>query len=189
MLDEHQLITQLKAGSHEAFTAIYNMYARRLYSFVLAYAGACSEAEDIVQDTFIRLWQSRESIRQTSGLKPLLFTISRNQIITAFRRRVNKPAFEDITVCSDTAETAGTHSLEYQDLRRSVQKALDSLPQRQREIIRLSRQEGLKNHEIAQRLGLSEQTVKNQLSLGLKAVKAMLSRVPVILTELMMLLM
>lgn len=187
IINEHMQIEQLKAGNVSAFKVLYDLYAQRLYSFVYARTGTRVDAEDIVQDVFVCLWQNRQMIKNTDSLKPFLFTISRNLLISACRKRANMPVIENLKTCIDKAEIGTERPMEYDELRQAVNSALGKLPARQREIIVLSRLNGLKNKEIAQRLNLSEQTVKNQLSLGLKAVRGMLKNVPIVIIELMML--
>lgn len=187
MKDEHTLIIELMHGSQSAFKAIYDLYAGRLYGFLFSYLRSRSESEDIVQEVFIKLWQSRETIKQTQSLKSLLFVIGRNLIVTAYRRRINMPAFEDYMAYTNAvADDNGSCTMEYEEFYALVTKTVDALPARQRDIIKLSRQKGLKNKEIAELLGLSEQTVKNQLSLGLKTVKTAIKGVPIVLVELML---
>lgn len=185
MKDEHTLITELMAGSRKAFEDIYNMYARRLYGFVYSYLRSRQATEDVVQDIFVKLWQNRQMIKQTSSLKALLFTTGRNIIISAYRKQENMPAFEDYMAYTNSADVVNgsAYGIEYDEFYRLVMRAVNRLPVRQQDIIRMSRQQGLRNKEIAERLGLSEQTVKNQLSLGLKAIRAALRGFPVVAIE------
>lgn len=129
--NEHRLIVELQTGSRTAFKAIYDMYAERLYSFVFSYLHSRSEAEDIVQDVFVRLWQSREQIRRTESLKSLLFVISRNRIVSEYRKRVNEPAFSDYMACRDAAaDGCGDGELEYNEFVERLHAALRRLPPR-----------------------------------------------------------
>lgn len=172
MKNERKLIEQLKLGSYAAFSSIYSMYAGRLYTYSLQYTKSVEEAEEIVQDVFVSLWNQRECIRQDETLQSLLFIMIKHHLINAYRIRVNQPVYEDyvdyVNLCSgeDTA-----YRLEYDDFRKEILRVLDMLPDTQRKVIRLSRLEQLSNKEIAARLSLSEQTVKNQLSIGLKRLK------------------
>ncbi len=171
-MDEAQLIGQLKASSRRAFDEIYRLYAGRLYAFCLQYCKVREDAEEIVEDVFVKLWTVRKDIRSEQSLKSLLFTISRRQLINAYRRTVNAPEFagyvEMLSVMS--AEDASAH-IEYDEFVERLHRELERLPETQRHVVRLSRVDGLTNREIAARLNLGEQTVKNQLSLGLKRLR------------------
>lgn len=177
-LTEQELIRQLKEGSRRAFDAIYRMYARRLLAYCKEYTKSMEDAEEIVQDVFVRLWNGREQIRQEETLRSLLFIMSKHLLINAYRSRVNDVSYEDYLDCRTEALASDTHyHIEYEEFMRQLRKALQTLPPTQRKVIELSRLEELSNKEVAERLSLSEQTVKNQLSLGLKALKEKLNGV------------
>lgn len=117
-MDEARLIGQLRASSRRAFDEIYRLYAARLYAFCLQYCKVREDAEEIVEDVFVKLWTVRKDIRSEQSLKSLLFTISRRQLINAYRRTVNAPEFagyvEMLGVMS--AEDASAH-IEYDELK------------------------------------------------------------------------
>src|SRR5690554_5362054 len=87
-------IRELKNDSHKAFNAIYDMYADKLYAFALAHTKSRQMSEDIVQDTFLKLWKIRKTINTEGSLQSLLFKISKNKIIDMFRSQINKVEFE-----------------------------------------------------------------------------------------------
>ena len=175
-MTERELIQQLRLDSIKAFNAIYELYARRLYAFCLKYTQSRENAEEIVEDTFVWIWNNRHDIKPEESIKPLIFLKTRHLLINAYRKLVNSPVFEDYMDYLDhTSEGGATDSpMEYDDFMRQVNQNIDKLPETQQQIIRLSKLEMLSNREIAQQLGYSEQTVKNQLSLGLKQLRALL---------------
>lgn len=174
--EERKLIQHLKEGSVKAFDRLYALYAKQLYAYCLEYTKSTEDTEEIVQDVFISLWNKRELIKQTETLRPLLFVMAKHKLINAYRTRINQPVYEDYINYANTLGAKDQDDrLEYEDFLKSFQKALSSLPVTQQEVIRLSRLEQLSNKVIAQQLSLSEQTVKNQLSLGLKRLKELLA--------------
>ncbi len=172
-LSEQRLIIELKRGSQKAFDNIYAMYSKRLFAYCLQYTKSVEDAEDIVQDVFVKLWINRENIRQEVTLRSLLFIMSKYSLINAYRSRVNSLLYEDYveTYMGSVSENDTNSQLEYDDFVYHVKKILKDLPITQRSVIELSRIEQLNNKEIAEKLLLSEQTVKNQLSLGLKILR------------------
>ncbi len=171
---EQELICELQGGSVKAFDAIYEMYARRLYAFCLKYTKSRERAEEIMEDTFIWLWNNRERIIHDKTLKPILFIKSKHLLINEYRKVVNAPVFEDYMDYLDHKSCSAGKTdgdIEYDDFLRMLNKAMDKLPKTQREIIRLSKLEMMNNKEIAECLNYSEQTVKNLLSLGLKQLR------------------
>lgn len=171
-MTEAELIAQLKASSHRAFNEIYRLYAGRLFAFLMQHCKVREDAEEIVEDVFVRLWTIRKSIRQEETLKSLLFTISRNLVINAYRRTVNSLEYAEYVEAASTLSADNpSKKIEYEDFVKRLRRELSCLPATQQQVIRLSRAEGLTNKEIAEKLSLSEQTVKNQLSLGLKQLR------------------
>lgn len=175
---EERLISALKLGSGKAFDSIYQMYSKRLYTYCLQFTKSPEESEEIVQDVFVKLWQNRTLIRQNETLRSLLFIMAKHQLINAYRSKVNHPVYEEFIDYKDTLSVEDAHTrLEYNEFKQAFQKAIDSLPDTQRKVISLSRIHQLSNKEIAEKLSLSEQTVKNQISLGLKVLKEKLNKI------------
>ena len=85
-IDEIQCIKELRNGSYQAFTQIYEAYADRLYSFVLKQLKNRSLAQDIVQDTFLRLWDNRSQLNSFGNLQAFIFTIAQTSQRTTIRR-------------------------------------------------------------------------------------------------------
>lgn len=175
---EERLISALKLGSGKAFDSIYQMYSKRLYAYCLQFTKSPEESEEIVQDVFVKLWQNRTLIRQNETLRSLLFIMAKHQLINAYRSKVNHPVYEEFIDYKDTLSVEDAHTrLEYNEFKQAFQKAIDSLPDTQKKVISLSRIHQLSNKEIAEKLSLSEQTVKNQISLGLKVLKEKLNKI------------
>jgi RNA polymerase sigma-70 factor (ECF subfamily) len=174
---EALLISQLKRGSSKAFDSIYRMYAKRLYAYCLQFTKSPEDSEEIVQDVFVKLWTNREQIKQEDTLRSLLFIMTKHHIINAFRSRINQPAYEEYISCKETESVndAG-QQMEYQDFVVRFKKAIQTLPATQKKVIILSKIKELSNKEIAEKLALSEQTVKNSLSVGLKDLKAAIGK-------------
>lgn len=173
--DEEQLLYKLKEGDMAAFTAIYHRYFQKLYVYCLRITKSKDEAEDIVQDVFAKLWVMRGQIRAEATVKGLLFTIARNDIFKAYRRIVNAPLFVDYMGYSEVLESNHTVMLEYVEFERRLREVVEQLPKSKRRIFSMSRFENYSNSEIAQLLGINEQSVKNAISQTLKIIRAKLS--------------
>lgn len=172
---EALLIDMMRRGSTHAFDELYRMYVHRLLGFCLQICKTREDAEEIVQDTFVQLWKHRDRIRQSESLKSLLFTIARNRIVNAYRSLANSACYEDyVEHWNILAGEDSSAKLSYQEFVQQLEETLTELPATQSKVVRLSRLEDKNNKEIAQILSLSEQSVKNQLSLGLKALRVKL---------------
>jgi len=172
-------IKELCKGSHKAFNAIYDMYADKLYGFAFAHTKSRELANDIVQDTFLKVWTMRESISTEGSIQSLLYTMSYHKIIDVFRSQINKVEFEDyIEYCeyTDLGENAIEKKLFYDDFMKALKMCKNILPNRQLEIFEMSRENGKTIEQIAVGLNITEQTVKNQLTSALKTLRTELSK-------------
>lgn len=165
----------VRAGSTKAFEIVYRLYVRRLYAYCYEAIRVPQETEEVVHDIFMALWNLREAIDPSLGVGRLLFAIARRKRIDAFRRLVNSPIYEDYVEHANSISSTDGAPMEYDEFRSAVFREINSMPKRPRQIITLSRVDGLKNHEIAARLGLSEKTVRNQLSLALSQLHSHIS--------------
>lgn len=176
---ESILISRLMKDDRHAFDVLYDMYAGRLMSFCLTYVKITEDAEEIIQDIFISLWKNRHSVQYTDSLKPFLYGALRKSILYYFRRKLNSPIYEQFVDLKDEAHPVESRiSMEYEDFRKIILKEINALPRSQREAIILSKFQGLSNKEIAEKLNLNIQTIKNALSVGLKNLRVRLSRYP-----------
>lgn len=175
-------IKALKGGSYDAFNALYDMHSIRLYGYCFRYTKSHEDTQDLVQDVFMKLWTYRDTIRDEDTILRFLFRIAKNQLLNQFRSQVSSPVFEEYIAYCNTlslSESSTTEVVEFDDFRRLVAQIKSTLPDTQQKVYTYSKEEGLSNKEIAEKLGLSEQTVKNQLSLALKVFREKLRAYPV----------
>jgi len=161
-----------------AFDAIYYKYSHKLHLFVLRYLKQEEDAEGIVQEVFIKIWESRKKIDTYQSFEGFIFTIAYNATISLLRKRMSETKSREYLKSlqqPDIPETA-IDELQYKELNHKVQKLLKELTPRQREIYQLSREEGLSHKEIAEKLDLSESTVNNHLVTILKYLKSHLDK-------------
>ncbi|ETD17587.1 MULTISPECIES: sigma-70 family RNA polymerase sigma factor [Prevotellaceae] len=168
--DEITYITALKEGSYEAFAAIYDQYADRIYSFALVQTKNQTLSEDIVQETFLKLWDKHTQLDCCGNIQSLLFTIARHLIIDGFRRQVATVNFEEYLDLCDQLSVAPSpeEELYYNELTVRLQKTKARLSRRACEIYEMSREQRMPIKQIAESLNLSPQTVKNYLTSTLK---------------------
>lgn len=169
-----ELIKLLNKGNMLAFDIIYKKYSRRLYHFVFRYVKQEMDAEEIVQEVFVKVWKSRDSINIYSSFESFLFTIAHNATVNLLKKRATEQKYVDhvksLQYVNDTYEL--TDEIHYKELLHKFQGLLDELSPRQQEIFKLSREEGLSHKEIAEKLGISTNTVKNHLVTTLSFLKS-----------------
>jgi RNA polymerase sigma-70 factor (ECF subfamily) len=159
------LLRLLRSGDMSAFDAIYERYSKRLYCFVLRYIKQEPDAEGIVQEVFLKIWEARKNIDLHCSFNSFLFTIAYNTTITLLRKRVNEKKYlENLEIRNKINESDEIiNEIHYRDLNKKVYILLDQLTPRQKEIFILSREEGLTHEEISKKLNISANTVKNHM--------------------------
>ena len=168
---EKELIIRLKQGSKEAFTTLYKQYWKQVYDFSRLYLTSVSAAEEVVQEVFIKVWESREFLREDDNFKGLLFIITRNMIFNQHRKKLNED-FYRVTVLAAMEQSYDIEDeIETNNLREYIDLLIEELPPRRREIFNLSRKENKSYKEIALLLNISEKTVENQIHEALKFLK------------------
>ena len=156
-----------------AFDVLYKRYAKRLYVFVLKYIKQQEEAEGIVQEVFIRVWEFRKRIDQHRSFEQFLFTIAYNTTISLLRKKIAEQKFlEQLKMRRQIVDAEKVISeIHFRELNEKLDKVLEELTPRQQEIYRLCRQEGLTHKEIAEKLHISVSTVKNHLVTALHLIR------------------
>lgn len=172
LYDEQELLAKLQSGDHAAFGKIYGIYSRRIYLNTLKLVKDEDEAQEILQDVFIRIWNARETIDSSRPFGSFLFSIARNLIRDFFRKaardeRMRQLLAERGSELYDHIESA----IDHKETSEILQRAIDALPQQRKMIFTLCRVEGKSYEEVAAILGISVSTVGNQLTKATKTVR------------------
>lgn len=162
---ESQLIADLISGDAVAFDELYQIYHNKVYAFSYKYLQNQQESEGVVQEVFIKLWNSRGKMEEIRNLNAWLFTVTFNQIRKIFRNlEIEKRNLEGYAASLFT-EDPGIHStVEYNDLLEKTEVIIERLPPRQKEVLRMNMRYGLTGKEIADKLNINKRTVENHLS-------------------------
>jgi len=174
MNSERTVVDGVRNGSYKDFQSLYEKYAPILHPFVYGLTRSQSITNDIVQDTFIKIWVNRTQIEPTLSFKSYLFKIARNQVIDEFRRKMSNPLFEDYLLYCESPELSDSPTdkgIDYDEFILRLEIAKSKLQPRQREIFELSKEQGLPAKEIAQKINVTEQSIYNQLSLSLQILR------------------
>lgn len=170
-MPEKELIIRLKEGDEKAFTTLYRLYWPKVYNFARLYLSSITEAEEVVQEVFVKVWETRDLLQADDHFKGFLFIITRNLIFNQFRKSFNENAYK-LTIMSAAMDHYDMESeLSAADLQAFIQKMICELPPRQQEVFKLSRNEHLSYKEIATRLNISEKTVERHINEALKFLK------------------
>jgi len=166
---DNGLIAQLRNGDKSAFKLLFEKYGTRLYQFSLKYLRDKDDAEDVLSDVFLKIWENRGSLKTDTSFQSYLFTIAYNNIRQRFLKKSREEKYIQVFAEENLVDSSkGEDQVDYILVVQKINIVINSLPARRKEIFNLSYKEELKNHEIADKLGLSEQFVKNQLSIARK---------------------
>ena len=170
-IPDEQVIRLLNKSDREAYRVIYERYAEKLLGFAAAKLFELEDAEDVLHDVFARLWAEREQLQITGSLQSYLFSAIRYRIVDKIRRNVTRQEYAGLLLKLEQRYAAADEQLRVREVQEVIAASLKSLPDKTRQIYHLSRQEHLSVAEIAKSMNLSEQTIKNQLTMALKHLK------------------
>ena len=161
---EIQLIKAFKKGDAEAFRLLFDRYHERLYSFLFSLLRSKEDTEEIVQETFLKIWENREQFWEDYPFQALLFRIARNSSLNYIRKKVNRTVFEqNMSFFFDLTEQSADHHILLKETQQIIEIIVNGLPPKRKEIFLLQKVEGLSRREIAKKLGISVVTVDHQL--------------------------
>jgi len=163
-ITDQNLALLIRSEEKYAFHELFNRYAPRIYKFAFSYLKNRSDAEEIVQNVFLKIWEKRYSIKASENIKAFIFTITANKIYDFIRRRNIEHAFHNYTMLNQgNNENNSWNSIVYKEVQQTIFNLANKLPSQQKKVFNLSKMEGLTNDEIAIKMGLSKRTVENDL--------------------------
>lgn len=168
IIEEESLLQGLKEGKMSAFNAIYSTYSKDLYIYLMHKLGTSDLCNDILQDVFVSLWEKREFLKITVSIKSYLFQSVRYKIVDQYRRnRQYEKYLVELDYYLSNSSLCPTDNIDHKNRLATVMNTINGFPVRMKEIFILSRFENQSVNSIAERLSISPQTVKNQLTKAL----------------------
>ena len=171
------LFLQIGQGNKSAFDTLFEKYYTRLCRFAYSFTKSVELAEEAVQNTFVKLWLQRNSIEITTSVVSYLFTAVRNHALNELKKITVRRSYESEYAENKTVEYLVGQNIKEGKFRNSVNKAVERLPEKCREIFQLSRNDGLTYDEIAEYLKISKKTVENQMGIAFKKLREILKPV------------
>lgn len=173
---DRYLFQQVKDGDKSALEFIYKKYYTGLYYHAKKIVGNGNIAKDIVQDSFLKIWESKASITINTSLSSYLYKLVYNNSLNYLKHMkvvekhldYHKEQIEIATRYSSVSTEHGQSILIAKEFAQQIDDAIENLPEKCRAIFKLSRFENLKNKEIAKQLNISVNTVQTQISIALK---------------------
>jgi RNA polymerase sigma-70 factor (family 1) len=174
--DEKELLLRVADGDEKALSKIINSYWRNIFLHALTYTHSSQKAEEITQDIFLVLWNNRDKLRTIENFSAWIHIVARNKIISVMREKVR-----DIAIAGAFTEDViepllnPSQQLESRETYKILLHGINQLPEKRREVFRLSRLNGLSNLEIAEQLQIHPVTVAQYIAKALVFLKAYLS--------------
>jgi RNA polymerase sigma-70 factor (family 1) len=171
------LVSLIRHDDENAFRVLYDRYNKKIYFFSLRYLGNNYEAEELVQSTFINIWENRKSLNRDLPVKSYIYKAAVNYIYNFLKKKAIRARFVESEISKrETLSNLTYEEVFFRDLENSINSIVSTLPPRQQNIFRLSRYEGLTNMEIAKKLDLSVRTVENQMYRALNLIRNYLKK-------------
>jgi RNA polymerase sigma-70 factor (family 1) len=169
---ESRLLHQLMEGDAQAFKEIYSTYQRKIFSFAFYLTKSKDVAEEIVQEVFIKLWEKRQNLREDTLLLPFLKKVTQNHVLDTFRKansdkQLQKKIFDNLA----SLHQVDADVLMEKQLEKVYLQAIEKLPPQKKIIYLLHRDEELTYEEIATKLGLSKNTVRNHMTEAIHSIR------------------
>ncbi|SDM37632.1 RNA polymerase sigma factor [Pedobacter antarcticus] len=170
--NEQSVLIKIAAGDHQAFREVYDFYYQSIYKYALHLLKSELLAEEIIQETFLKIWINRLRLPEILNLESYLVTIARNRSLDILRQsalRYRKDQTLKNTFEFSTNETE--EQIILKDTRLILSEAIAQLPPQQKQVYELCKQQGLKYDEVAKIMNLSPLTVQSYMKIALRAIR------------------
>ena len=179
---DQTLLTLLKQGDKGAYTVIYDRYKNLLYNHAYKKLGDPEEVKDVLQELFTNLWNKRADIPVAMNLSGYLYAGIRNRVLNLLsHKEVENKYLTSIQRFTPEEDYSTDLAIREKELAGLIQKEIDQLPPKMREVFLLSRKENLSHQEIAGQLSISEQTVAKQVTNALRILRLRLGSLFILL--------
>lgn len=171
--DFQVLLERVAKNDQAAFSALYDLFAAELIKHILSKIGDKEVAEDILHDLFLSLWKNRARINQIQSLPAYLYSSCRYLILNYFRQQIQKGIKTDIENLDLLDNTIPIEErMHYRYVIDIVDNEIENLPEKCRQIFKLSRKDYLSNKEIAQQLNIAESTVEKHINKAISRLRS-----------------
>jgi RNA polymerase sigma-70 factor, ECF subfamily len=164
----YDLVRKLKRGDVSSFDTLYKHYYKKVYLFARGILKSHEDAENLVQEVFVKIWEKRKELDANLSFESFIFTISYNTSISLIRKKLSEKSFQEEWLRRIQNEMQVVNEADCNDLNDRAKKLIEQLPPRRRQVYVMSREEGLTYLEISKRLGISVNTVENHIAASLR---------------------
>jgi RNA polymerase sigma-70 factor (family 1) len=175
--EDNELLTKLRNGDQLAFAQIYNQYRSKMYAYAYNLCKSAETAEEIVQEVFIRLWQKREQINTDLNFNAYIKKITLNHVLNHLKKVAREKSLQEevLSYIEEIRNTTEDNLLE-KELLKTYDEAISLLPPQKKIIYQLSRNEEMTHDQIAEKLNISKNTVKNHMVEATKFIRSYVNK-------------
>ncbi|WP_077400673.1 RNA polymerase sigma factor [Cellulophaga omnivescoria] len=169
--DDRILIKELQKGNENAYVFLVHQYDKKLFSYALSLCKNQASAQDLLQNVFLKIWKKRKSLNVNFSVKSYLYRSVYNEFLNECNREKSKSLIEKEYHSSLQKTVEDSSCEDGEHLKALILKEIDKLPQKCKEIFKLSKVEGLTNKEISDFTGISIKTVEGQITKAYKKLR------------------
>jgi RNA polymerase sigma-70 factor (ECF subfamily) len=173
--EETELILRLKEGDHQSFEALYYLYKNRLLLFLVLKIRSTKEAEDILQDVFLKIWIERENLDKIISFNSYIFKITKNRMFDYFRK-FSSTSTEEISSSDIIIEESIENIFLKQEQQQILQEAVTHLPTQQKKICKLHYEQEIPLKDIAKEMNISISAVQNAINKANKNIRKYIAK-------------
>ncbi|MBS1577681.1 MAG: RNA polymerase sigma-70 factor [Bacteroidetes bacterium] len=173
--EEASILQEVANGNEKSLKCLFDYYFNHIYTTALTFTKSVTDAEEITQDVFLKIWMQREKLMTVNKFNDYLFIIARNHIYNHLRKKLHEHAFIDrlVNYFKETSHLPEERLL-VKETEKIIDDAVKQLPKQQQLVFCMSRQQGLSQDEIARKLHISKNTVKSHMRQAIQSVRGYL---------------
>lgn len=174
MLDNYtneQVLNAVRMGDRPAFNEVYYRYRRKVSGYAYHFTGSREEAEELTQDVFVRLWETREKIDPSKNFDAYIYTLIRNNFLEVLRKKARANTFRKENVAEEPYCNPVDDFVNFKESRHIASQAIETLSPQVKATYVLSRDNGYSHAEISRQMGISKNTVNNHIKKSLKIIR------------------
>ncbi|ERJ60911.1 RNA polymerase sigma factor [Sphingobacterium paucimobilis] len=168
---------QFRDGDEQVFESVYHAYYKTLFTKINNLCNDTELSNEVIQETFIQLFINKEKIKEPEALYPFLYTVSKRMAISAFRKSVVRMQYQEYLqyTFEESSEARGLSILD-DDMTSRIHEMIDELPTEQKKVFKMNKIEEMSYKEIAESVGVSPHTVRNQIANATKLIRLKVSK-------------
>ncbi|MDR2533570.1 MAG: RNA polymerase sigma-70 factor [Tannerellaceae bacterium] len=176
IIDKNRMIEAMNQGEQEVFNLVFSQYFSKVKRFLAGFLDHSGDAEDLAQDVFVKLWESRSLLPCIDNLNAYIYSMSRN-ILYDHLKRSGRIKYHFTDSMPDVADINALYDLLFAgDLEKHLDRIIESMPSQRKTVFTLSRKDGLSNDEIAACLQISRRTVETHISAALSDIRKVIGK-------------